>query len=690
MNSKSRRLKGKIIRDAVHGDISLESKFIGVIDTPEFQRLRRIRQLSTAYFVFPTAEHSRFSHSIGTYQVMKLIIDHFKGIFEELNLPLDERSIDKALAVSLLHDIGHGPFSHAFEEALPKEKYKKEHEQWTIDIIKSPTSNIYKALVCSFDEQFPIEVAALIKKERDVKHKRNSVDNSKGIDLFFVLSSLISSQLDADRMDYLLRDAFFSGVTYGRFDVERLVKALTVTVNADKYYVCVQEKYLPTIEEYLLARYQMHDSVYYHPFKVQTEIIVKKILQRAFDLHCEKSLDGPPMPKALALLFEGYEISVEDYVTLDDSMLMALFNQWKGSNDVILSTLCLAFLDRNKFKELNILNNSESDLNAFKSDLLAILKRYGYPKNDLDKEYFWISKTSKNVVYKTIKDNIWVLRNNGTLADLTDISNIVHDRLNKEIHAVYINVDMLKMIAEIKDNASSVEREVESLINMFNSRNHIEIEKKYYFKDPNIFVQLLDKLHGWGKYTIDRTGIAKLQVDTYYDTAGKMLYSTNRTLRIRDSSGKHALTIKMPTSSDDKRGTTVNSDQQNERFEYEIGVAGTRLSDAKEYINKYLPDIKMDDPQQALIKTLVINNNREKIMLGKDNILFEMVFDDVTYQNPTTSQSCKEYQVEIELKSDFSHRVNLKHLTDYIDELALGLNPTTESKYKRGYVMTEL
>lgn len=205
--------KGKTIRDIVHGDIFVSDQFLKVIDTQEFQRLRRIRQLSTAYLVFPSADHTRFSHSLGTYHVMQLLIDHFRPIFNEVNVDIEEKDIQLALGAALLHDVGHGPFSHAFENALPNQGNRKHHEDWTTEIVSSTDSSIRNVLVQEFGDDFPDNLADLIRKERQAKEHKTKIEED--IDLFFVLSSLISSQLDADRMDYLLRDALLTGVTFG-------------------------------------------------------------------------------------------------------------------------------------------------------------------------------------------------------------------------------------------------------------------------------------------------------------------------------------------------------------------------------------------------------------------------------------------------------------------------------------------
>jgi HD superfamily phosphohydrolase len=365
MNNNIAKPKGKIIRDAVHGDIFIPDKFLKIVDTPEFQRLRRIRQLSTASMLFPTAEHTRFSHSIGCYYVMNLLIEHFRPILGSIKVKIDDIDIDLALAAALLHDIGHGPFSHAFENALPNNKKQKKHEQWTTDIITSEESEIQKSLTKYFGAEFPRKLADLISKDRQIE--KNGIDRQRytEIDLFFVVSSLISSQLDADRMDYLLRDSYFTGVPYGSFDISRLINSLTLTVSNDQYYVCTQEKYLSTIEDYVLARYQMHNGIYLHKFKCEMELVIRKILYRAFELFNDNRIDKDDLPAAIRKTFEGKDVSVTDYVALDDSVLLFLFSKWKNSSDQMLSVLSSTLLDRKKFRCINILDNKRSDIDSW-------------------------------------------------------------------------------------------------------------------------------------------------------------------------------------------------------------------------------------------------------------------------------------------------------------------------------------
>lgn len=281
--------KGKIIRDAVHGDIFVEDKFLKIIDTPEFQRMRRIKQLSVANIVFPSADHTRFSHSLGCFYVMKQIIAHFDSIFGKMGIEVSKQDKDIALLAALLHDIGHGPFSHAFEDIHPKGAAQVSHETWTSRIITCHSGTIYKQIEETFGKGTAEKVSELIEKQRRVKSSEENYIIEK-IDIFSVLSSLISSQLDADRLDYLVRDAYNCGVSFGKIDIQRIISALSLTVYDNQYYVCVPEKYIGDIEDYLLARYHMQSVVYYHDMKVQMEQIIQKIFSRAQKLHEENKL----------------------------------------------------------------------------------------------------------------------------------------------------------------------------------------------------------------------------------------------------------------------------------------------------------------------------------------------------------------------------------------------------------------
>src|SRR5258706_1374336 len=234
-------LSQRIYRDPVHNIIPLRDDsaegqlMIRLIDTPEFQRLRRIKQLGLGLYTYQGAEHSRFTHSLGALHLMTRILDQLSDRFE---IGLADRAAARAAA--LLHDVGHGPFSHAMEKVLGVH-----HEQMTMAAVTSTETNL-NAVLRSFSSELPQRVASVI----DGKFKPAA------------LAQLVSSQLDVDRMDYLLRDSLMTGAKYGMYDLEWIINAIQIDEAADRIYIAARGVY--AVEEYLQARYYMFRQVYFH------------------------------------------------------------------------------------------------------------------------------------------------------------------------------------------------------------------------------------------------------------------------------------------------------------------------------------------------------------------------------------------------------------------------------------------
>lgn len=315
-----RRLREeKVFKDPVHKYIYVQDQLVwDLINTREFQRLRRIRQLGTSYLTFHAAEHSRFSHSLGVYEITRKIISQFERNGYP-DWPREEGLL--CLCAALLHDIGHGPFSHSMERA-----FDMNHETWSCRMVLENTQ--VNEVLRRFSPDFPEKVAGVIGKMYDNE----------------IVISLISSQLDADRMDYLLRDAYFTGVNYGTFDLERILRVL----RPYRGHLVVKESGMHAVEDYLMSRYQMYWQVYFHPVTRSAELLLCKIFERAKELYAE----GYPfrfMPAPLLNLLEK-RLSVEDYFQLDESFMQMLFMQWTRENDRILADLCERFLHRRLFK----------------------------------------------------------------------------------------------------------------------------------------------------------------------------------------------------------------------------------------------------------------------------------------------------------------------------------------------------
>ena len=669
--------RGKIVRDVIHGDIFIPDKYLQVIDTPEFQRLRRIKQLSVADSIFPSAGHTRFSHCIGTFYVMGLIIDHFESSFNEMDIRINEEDKETALLAALLHDIGHGPFSHAFENVLTEKKNNITHEEWTIKIIKDKNTDVNKAIKKHFSTRMPDKVAELICKHQEI-HKEEKSFELQEINLFSILSSLISSQLDADRLDYLLRDSRHTGVKFGKIDIFRIISSLQITVYDNKYYVCIPEKFLPDIEAYIHARYQMQKVVYYHDFKIQMEQLIGIILRRALKLFEENNLEF--CPTTIKNLFSDSNLTVRDYIRLDDSSFICAFQEWSLCNDPILSELCRSFLDRNKASKIYSQEKSNPILNRIKKEISELFRCYRYDIGNLEKEDFWIEKSKDYSAYKKNKENIWILRDNGLIEDLSKTSKIICDAPEKliiwqdEQKVVFINYNVLKAIPI--DNINCLIDDLRNLLANYDTRKNIEIEKKYNAHTAEVFEEVQSYLSKQKAYKT-KAETEMEQTDYYYDTDRGELRSHNATLRIRQKGDSFELTIKLPIL--DK----TQEDDQNQRFEFNKKILINNLEGEDDFIYEHLEFL---DKNSDLKCCLTIRNLRTPIYLTNtknNNIYFEMVFDRVVYENLRGKQK-NDFQIEVELKSDYPHRVNLKRLTDDLEKNIEGLTSSKTSKFLRG------
>lgn len=309
----------KVFKDPVHNYIHVQDTIIWrLINTKEFQRLRRIRQLGTSYLTFHGAEHSRFSHSLGVYEITRRIISQFERSGYKDWMP--EESL-LTLCAALLHDLGHGPFSHSIEEA-----FEMDHEDWTCRIILEDTE--ITAILCDVAEDFPNKVASVISKTYE--HE--------------IVVNLVSGPLDADRMDYLLRDAYYTGVNYGTIDIDRILRMLRPYDGR----VVVKESGMHAIEDYLMSRYQMYWQVYFHPVTRSSEIILRQILRRAKEL-VQEDYGFRFMIEPLSDLFRG-DVTVEQYLLLDEALMQTAFMQWTLEKDEILSDLCSRFIHRKLYK----------------------------------------------------------------------------------------------------------------------------------------------------------------------------------------------------------------------------------------------------------------------------------------------------------------------------------------------------
>ena len=379
--------KSKIFRDPLYGNIPVEHKIIwDLIDTREVQRLRRIRQLSGVAMVFHTAEHSRFGHALGTYYIAYRMINEVLDIKNTLS----EYEKMVLLISALLHDVGHGPFSHAFEHV-----FEVRHEEISCQMIESNKTEINKVL-----SKYPglaKDVAGVIKHSGKMP----------------LVESLISSQLDVDRLDYLNRDAHFTGATYGVVDVDRLIRVMNVVDGQ----ICYKDKGVHAIENYLMSRYHMYWQIYYHPVARSYEIILEGIYQRIKDLillgkHIEADVDS------IIKVFKDKDL--ESYIDIDDTYVNGMVKQLTKSKDPILHDLCNSFMDRKLFNYVTLKDGEEN----------TIIKNY-LGNEELLRYYYkedWVSQvtylTFLNTEDEIDVNNILIL-SDGNIISLDKYSPIV-------------------------------------------------------------------------------------------------------------------------------------------------------------------------------------------------------------------------------------------------------------------------
>lgn len=375
----------KVMRDPVHGYIHVEYQVIwDCINAKEFQRLRRIHQLGGTYMVYHTAEHSRFAHSLGVYEITRRMVNEVSGLKE-----LSEEDKVTVMCAALLHDLGHGPFSHAFEAIMPIP-----HEAYTKKVILEDTQihRILENTALGFSEK----VASII----DYSHPNE------------LLNQIVSGQLDADRMDYLLRDAYFTGTSYGNFDLERILRTMRVK---DKKIV-MKESGIHTVEDYIMARYHMYWQVYYHPVTRSYEAILYSVFKRMKDLW--KTDSSKLSEVEMFQPFLKAQDTVADHFKMDEPAALYGLTLLSESADPILSDLSKRMLNRKLFEYETL--HDEKDLEKIKEKVRSL----GY-----DPEYYVIHDEAKQRPYKPYKSgeghNIWILKENGEIEELSVVSDIV-------------------------------------------------------------------------------------------------------------------------------------------------------------------------------------------------------------------------------------------------------------------------
>ena len=352
-------MRDRVIRDEIHRDILVPSSHATIIDTKEFQRLRSIQQLSTCEYVFPAATHNRFSHSLGAYYLAKKMTIALEEVQPGTMSKEDAELVHLA---ALLHDIGHPPYSHLLETPEVFATYHS-HEHWGRLLLESEDTEIGMALRIVIGEKRLNRLFALMDGQ-------NECD---GVSIPPFMKEIVSSQLDVDRMDYLVRDQANTGAQIGGFDIARVFRALRV--GADGHFH-VKKWGLPAIEAYLVTRYHMYNQVYFHKVNMLTQNYLVKMLSRARTLALDGKLE---ISGRLRLMLLEDDLSPVQYAELNDSHVKVALPDWAQHEDEILSLYAEKLLSRKDFhKSVRIDSLTTEMIDVIKPRLEEVVSSKGF------------------------------------------------------------------------------------------------------------------------------------------------------------------------------------------------------------------------------------------------------------------------------------------------------------------------
>ncbi len=393
----------KIINDPVHGFITIDDELIyDIVSHPSFQRLRRIKQMALAYLVYPGAVHTRLHHALGAYHLMGMAIDELRN--KGIEISAEEEQAAK-IAI-LLHDIGHGPFSHALENTLAD----IHHEDISLMIMEH------------LNEVFDNKLTLALKIFKGDYEKK-------------FLHQLISSQLDVDRLDYLARDSFFTGVSEGIVGYDRIIKMFDVHDNE----LVVEDKGIHSVEKFLIARRLMYWQVYLHKTVLSSELLLVNILRRAKYL-AQNDEDLFATPALQVFLKENYSSKdlrdnfLEAFLLLDDNDIASAIKVWATHSDKILKELSTRLLNRHLYKVKFYNPKDQVDVDQLKSE---VQKKFDL--NDEEIDYYFLQDTTNNLLYSQQAESIKIKKKDGTLIDISEVDNpLINSSITEQVKKYYI------------------------------------------------------------------------------------------------------------------------------------------------------------------------------------------------------------------------------------------------------------
>lgn len=643
MKLKCEKKDGTFIEDPIHGTIKIPFPFSKIILTKEMQRLKNISQNGFAHYKFKELKNNeRFSHSIGAYHVMTLIIEKLEKILNKYNIQLEKDDKDIALTSMLLHDIGHGPFSHSFEK-----RTNYSHEKRTKDIILGNTE-INKLLTELFGKKKVLKIASFISETND-----QETDSFKKL-----FKSLVSHQLDADRLDYLMRDSYYASLP-SSINLHKIIENLSVIVNKNQEYELVLLKEgLASIENILIQRFQMYRDIYLNPYSVLMDEIFKQLLEK---YQKNKKLHSEAVTKNFNIFANDPEnLKLEVFLKMsDEDIEKSLKVLSQNKIDPVVAYLSNPL----NYKDYILIENSESFL-KIKKQIQEIFK------DNLLKDTISIVQVKiESNLYK--KEESLKIQFGNQISDLTNWSNLIRDKEMFTKTYLFFSPNLLRF--ELNLSVAEFNKympQIKKMITKINKTNE-EFELKYIIEPniKNILPKLINvfKENGFKQISL----INKQNDDQYFDTQNLSLYKKGGSLRIRklvqNGTFKYIGTYKMPIGI----GEVYSS-----RTEIEQILSEPNL--------KYFKDLNKDISK--IIKDPLINcqTKRIDVEFEKNEIKVCLSLDKSIYLN--NSNFNKKYvdnMLEIEVMGSPNDRIILNEIHRFIIKSFNFLTINKQSKYER-------
>ncbi len=647
------------VQDKIYGNIIVPYPFSKIVLTKEMQRLAHISQNGFSQLEFEELkQNDRLNHSVGAFYIMSLFLKRLEEILDNFNIELRQEDKDVALCSMLLHDIGHGPFSHSLELVTDYS-----HEKRTTDILLGDTE-VNKVITNFFGKQKVKKIANFIAEINDTEEL--------GKDSFTkLLNNLVSYQLDADRIDYLLRDAHYVGIS-SAIDLNRIISSVNVVVNnSQEYELLIDRKGLASIENVLLQRYQMYRDVYLSPVSVLGDWIFKKIIER---YRTSTMLHSIPVSSSFKILASDSKVhNLNDFLEMKDDDFKESFKTLSNTNiDPIMAYLC----NFDNIKDYILIKNDVS-VDKIKTKLKEIFKNI-----DLENTLSVIDIETKIKLYK--KEQKLNIQNGNRIMDLTECTNLIKPQEILEDTYIFFNPELLRIELELtKEEFKKYESEVNKMIEELNKKPE-EFELKYIIGEDDSTLQEQEDFLNQIISVFMENGFKVIETakkqnnDEYYDTKDLNLYKNGGSLRIRKVSqeGKEKIkaTCKMPL----EKGEVYSS-----RSEIEESLSDSSF----ETFRKKMTDVGVDVNFDEILSFPILNSKtkRTDVVLDKNGVQVCLSFDNSQYTNHVLNDiSVKDRMIEIEAIGELNNRVILNEIHKFITSSFDNFEINKQSKYERG------